>query len=105
MCIGPQNGENFARYVYKIDADTTFKPKTLNSIILPTEDCFLQGFKLNQHLAFKCTVDEWQSLNITKPMYLIEFTTNPVNAIESGRQWLQQFEDGLIEFVDRVPPV
>ncbi len=103
VCIGPKNGDNFQRYVHKIDESTTFKPKTLNSIILPTEDCYLQGFKLKQHFAFKCTVDEYQSLNITKPMYIIEFTTNPVNAVECGRQWLQQFEDGLIEFVDRIP--
>ena len=46
---------------------------------------------------------DWQSFNVTKPTYLIEFTTNEVNAAEAGRAWLQQFEDGLMEFVDRVP--
>ncbi len=101
VCVGPLDAKNYARYVYKIDESTTFKPKTVGSIIVPTEDCFVQGFKLNQHMAFKCSVDEWQSLNITKAMYLLEFTTNEVNAVECGRQWLQQFEDGLIEFVSR----
>ena len=58
---------------------------------------------MKKHFAFKCTVTDWQSFNVTKPTYLIEFTTNEVNAAEAGRAWLQQFEDGLIEFVDRVP--
>ena len=46
---------------------------------------------------------DWQSFNVTKPTYVIEFTTNVINPVETGRQWLQQFDDGLIEFVDRVP--
>jgi hypothetical protein len=54
-------------------------------------------------MAFKCTVTDWQSFNVTKPTWLIEFTTTEVDPVATGRQWLQQFEDGLIEFVDRVP--
>ena len=58
---------------------------------------------MKKHMAFKCTVTDWQSLNVTKETYLIEFTTNVIDPVSTGRQWLQQFDDGLIEFVDRVP--
>ena len=103
VCVGPLDAKNYQRKVYKFDTSGRFKPETEGSIIVPTEDCYIQGFLLKKHFAFKCTVTDWQSFNVTKPTYLIEFTTNEVNAAEAGRQWLQQFEDGLIEFVDRVP--
>ena len=103
VCVGPLDAKNYQRKVYKFDTSGRFKPETEGSIIVPTEDCYIQGFLLKRHMAFKCTVTEWQSFSVTKPTYVIEFTTNEVDPVATGREWLQQFEDGLIEFVDRVP--
>ena len=103
VCVGPQDARNYQRKVYKYETSGRFKPETEGSIIVPTEDCYIQGFLLKRHMAFKCTVTDWQSFNVTKPTWLIEFTTDEVDPVATGRQWLQQFEDGLIEFVDRVP--
>ena len=103
VCVGPMDATNYQRKVYKFETSGRFKPETEGSIIVPTEDCYIQGFLLKKHFAFKCTVTDWQSFNVTKPTYVIEFTTNVIDPVETGRQWLQQFDDGLIEFVDRVP--
>ena len=101
VCAGPKDGKNFKRIVYKFSTSGRFKPETDGSIIIPSEDCYIQGTLLKQHMAFKCTVTEWQSLNVNKETYLIEFTTNDVDSTTVSRQWMQQFEDGLIEFVSR----
>ena len=103
VCVGPMDATNYQRTVCKFETSGRFKPETEGSIIVPTEDCYIQGFLLKRHMAFKCTVTDWQSFNVTKPTWLIEFTTNAIDPVVTGRQWLQQFEDGLIEFVDRVP--
>ena len=99
MCVGPKDGAQYDRILQKIDNDTNFKPKAVGSILVPTEDCFIQGTLMKQHFAFKCSVDGYQKITLTKPMYMLEFTPNPVDVLRVCREWLQQFEDGLISII------
>ena len=101
FCAGPDDFTQYERFVHKYETNGTFRPKTLGSIIIPSEDCFIQGTVMKKHFAFKCTVDREQSLVVTKPTYILEFTTNPVNTLQLCRDWFQQYEDGLIKIVDR----
>ena len=43
--------------VYKFETSGRFKPETEGSIIVPTEDCYIQGFLLKKHFAFQMHSD------------------------------------------------
>ena len=68
MCVGPKDGTQYDRFLHKLDNDTNFKPKAVGSILVPTEDCLIQGTLMKQHFAFKCTVDGYQKITLTKPI-------------------------------------
>ena len=104
MCVGPKDGTQYDRILHKLDNDTNFKPKKVGSILVPTEDCFIQGTLMKQHFAFKCSVADYQKITLTKPMYMLEFTPDPVDTIKVCREWMQQFEDGLISIIPRNAP-
>ena len=63
MCVGPKDGAQYDRILHKIDNDTNFKPKAVGSILVPTEDCFIQGTLMKQHFTFKCSVEGYQRLH------------------------------------------
>jgi len=100
FCAGRQDSKTTSRRVHTFMESGVFTPAHVDSIIIPSEDCFYHKTKMQQHYAFKVTLPDTVQITVTKPTWFIEFTNEPVDIDYYTYEFLKQIDEGLVEILD-----
>ena len=100
-CSGFEDKSATNRIVHFINDTKTFTPSGIGSILIPMHDCWYHKTLLTQHLPFMISELDEVQINVNKPTVIVEFTRDEPDVSAFTASWLNQIEEGLIEFVNR----
>lgn len=100
FCAGRDDTQIVSRKVHTFTENGTFTPAHVDSIIVPSEDCFYHKTKMMKHYPFRVTLEDTVQITVDKPTWFIEFTNEPVDVDYYSYDFLKQIDAGLVEILD-----